>query len=627
MNYEQGQINLNSISLMLAITFLALFNGGFDNQIIYFVLLLLIGQSLLLTKSNEKNIDINFAHPFIYLLLLLIWSFVSVFWSLNPHRTLVEFLQLISYALAFLLVIQLDQFNIFKLGRIIAINGVLIALFGISMYLFINPARIQGTFTNPNPFGIYLAMIFCYMWGYFLREPNRWLIISSLLILTSLALTGSRGSFISLAISLPLLFLGMNRKQQIVGIGRTVLTIVSSLLLTNLVMFAAPLLQQRFPQRELFQFLTRPESIIATSGAGRLAFWKVALKLVASNPFIGYGLGTHYLAYPMQYTGNQWYSRFTHNHYLQIAVELGIIGLVLFSGFLLTGLKAVRIKLRENQYPVYYPGILAALATFLIHIAIDFSWNFPAVTILFFSLAGVAIGGENYYHSLVVNRFSFQKIILIFLLVLTVWQFSASLVYRQAAIISAKNDVIHSISVYEKANMYYPINPTAFSFTSEHYLLLYRETGETIYLDKALSNAKQAVALSPTDGGLQNSLGNIYQYLGDVDKAEEHLIIGVKYAAYRLEIYLDLAWFYIQQQRFHDAEMVLLAGLELKEAALKSSLRDKDKVIENVVTLHLLLARIYQDAGQDSLADIHNNAAKKLGKDHPVVQQFFSNTI
>ena len=152
---QKSVLSLPAIALMLALFLLPLFDAGFDHHVIYWVLFLLLAVSIFIVYREKWNLNIDLHEPLLWYLLFIIWGGISIFWSINPHRTLVEFLQLVVYGLVFFLALNLNEDNTFRVGRIAFIAAVGIALFGISEYLFLTSGRIQSTFTNSNPLGIY----------------------------------------------------------------------------------------------------------------------------------------------------------------------------------------------------------------------------------------------------------------------------------------------------------------------------------------------------------------------------------------------------------------------------------------------------------------------------------------
>lgn len=622
---QKSVLSLPAIALMLALFLLPLFDAGFDHHVIYWVLFLLLAVSIFIVYREKWNLNIDLHEPLLWYLLFIIWGGISIFWSINPHRTLVEFLQLVVYGLVFFLALNLNEDNTFRVGRIAFIAAVGIALFGISEYLFLTSGRIQSTFTNSNPLGIYLVMLFFMGWSYYLRRPNYWLISGCIILLVALALTGSRGAFICFFLTIPFLFLGLTRTALYKGIGKTVICIVLALIITQGIMIIAPYLQET-AGRYLLVFLTRPESFITSSGAGRLAFWEVAGKLAINEPFKGYGLGTFHLAYYLEYANNQWYSRFAHNHYLQVLAELGIVGFILIIGFLVACGKKVWQRIKRGGVPYYFPGLLAAMAAFLIHIGGDFSWNFPGSAVIFFAAAGTAVG-TFIDQDIAVKKIKHHYVIavLILFLLLSVWQFSTNMMYREGIVLESQGNIYEATLVYDKANSFYPINSMGYYFASRNYLQLAQKNDNPDLLDNALDCAQKSVKLSPVDGKLHNNLGKIYWQMGNMDKAEHHLMLAVKYAAYRLDMFLDTGWFYFQQKRMEDAKLILLKGLKLEEAAVTNatSKEDKEMVKAQLLQMHLILGQIYLHEDEPELLNYHMKEARKLDKEHPAVKQYF----
>lgn len=622
---QKSVISLPAFTLMLTLVFLPTLDAGFDHNVIYWVLFLLLAVSLFIIYMEKWNLNIDLREPLLWYSLFIIWGGISIFWSLNPHRTLVEFLQLVCYGLVFFLALNLDDDNIFRVGRIAFIAAVGIALFGISEYLFLTSARIQSTFTNPNPLGIYLVMLFFMGWSYYLRRPNYWLISGCIILLVALALTGSRGAFICFFLTMPFLFFGLTGTALYKGISKTVMCIVLALLITQGIMVFAPYLQE-IAGRHLLLFLTRHESFLASSGVGRLAFWEVAGRLAINEPLKGYGLGTFHLAYYLEYTNNEWYARFAHNHYLQVLAELGIVGFILIIGFFVACGKKVWQRIKKGVVPYYFPGLLAAMVAFLIHIGGDFSWNFPGSAVIFFAVAGTAVGAVK-DQDIDVKKIKYPYVIavLIVFLLLSVWQFSANMMYRKGVILESQGNIYEATLVYDKANSFYPINSMGYYFASRNYLQLAKENNNPDFLDNAIDCAQKSVKLSPVDGKLHNNLGKIYWQMGNLDNAEYHLMLAVKYAAYRLGMFLDTGWFYFQQERMEDAKLILLKGLKLEEAAITSanSEEDQEMIKAQLLQMHLILGQIYFNEDEPELSDYHMQEVKKLDIKHPVVKQYF----
>lgn len=120
----------------------------------------------------------------------------------------------------------------------------------------------------------------------------------------------------------------------------------------------------------------------------RWSYWKVGLIMWFHNFFTGVGLGNFALAYPhYQYIGAGDVKE-CHNGYLQILCETGILGGIFFLFFILTILYKIArcVKENRNYYSIVWSiGILA----FLIHAGLDIHFSHPSLVTYF--IIGLAI--------------------------------------------------------------------------------------------------------------------------------------------------------------------------------------------------------------------------------------------
>ncbi|UMZ73504.1 O-antigen ligase family protein [Natranaerofaba carboxydovora] len=623
---SSNQVSLPAFALMITLALLPLLDGGFDHNVMYWVLFLLLIVSLITFTTNKINILIDLYHPLFWYVLFFLWCGISIIWSLNPHRTLVEFLQLGIYGLVFMLALTLSEDNVYRVARIIVITGFGIALFGISEYLIISTGRIESTFTNSNPLGTYLLLIFLLLWGYNLKRSNVLLYLPSIIILSALFLSGSRGAFISLALSLPFVLIGARDKRELFSsVLKTIICFVLAVMLTHGIMAVAPYVQGVVSDegRQFVEHVTRADSFVARSGAGRLEFWKVGARLGASEPILGHGLGTFYTAYFLEYVDGRWFSRFAHNHYIQMMAENGLVGLFLFMGFIFSIFRGAVYKYIQRKDSIYFAGIVAAMVAFLIHIGAEFSFNFPGAAVIFFAAAGVMCrninwGDMNIRNATMINLsfisnnarkirnlltdkyigYKFVSVMLMFLLILTAWQYTGTIIHERGVSYEDEGELYKAAETYDIANTIYPIDSEVYSYASNAYWQLYKKTENESdtekFLNKSLSRLEQAVELSPVDSVLQNILADTYKEAGYYDKAEKHFQYAVDYAGFRIEMYLHLALFYLEQDQTQNAKEVLIEGLEIKEDARDSarSSEEAEGVESNIVLMKALLENL-----------------------------------
>jgi len=594
-----NNVTLPAVALMLAVVFLSLFDAGFDNNAVHGVLFILTIATVFTALRYMLPLQLSVDQPLFWYALFFAWAGISIFWSINMHRTLVEFLQLSSYGLTFLLAATLNKDNIIRVGRIILITGLGVALFGLSQYLLLDSSRIESTLTNSNMFGIFMLMLFLIGWGYYLRLPNRYLAVVCVIFLVALALSGSRGSFVTLGLALPLLFIGINRSNLKLAVFKTASCLVIALLITWGVMHAAPYMQGLVAgSTAITAFLTTKSTDFSQSGVIRFAFWETGFRVAQHAPITGTGLGTFSLAYFIDYMEELYFSRFAHNHYIQTLTELGLIGVIILGGFLITTARKTWLLIREKTYPAFFPGIIAASIAFLVHIGGDFTWNFPANSVVFFIMAGVIAGMSNKTDHGSGKMKIIGLIIVSFLILgLSGWQLAANLIYRHGVNHEARGDFATAAEIYDRANRFYPINSMAFSFAGNSYYRLAQKQEDRGLFEKALERAEKAVELSPVDATLHNRLGRLYWQKGNLEKAEEHLTTAADHALYRLGYVVDLSYFYLDQKRYAEAEEVIKEGLEIKETAIKRQRSDEDRErVENQVAT---LQQLYEQIGSD----------------------------
>lgn len=393
-------------------------------------------------------------------------------------------------------------------------------------------------------------------------------------------------------------------------------------------MFIAPIIQENLGlELNILNSLIRPGTLTGSSLIGRLEFWKVAFKVFLSKPLNGYGIGTFFTTYFMGYGGNRWFSRFVHNHYLQIVTELGIIGIIFFSVFTIFIFINIYKQFKSKKYSIILPGATAAIVGFLIHIGMDFSWNFPGVTVIFFWILGMAIGkSEEPIFLLKEKTLSYKiiNIVLCFLLVVNVWHLVSSNLYSKGIEYADANNIEKSNKLLQLTNKIYPINSIGFKLESDNYLQMYYETNNLDYLNKGIYLMEHSITLAPLDVDLHSRLGKLYLQSGDLEKAEENLEIAVKYNIYSMNIYIDLANFYSSQDRYHEVEEILLLADSRKDHFIKSASSDeKNHAVFEASTVNSYLYILYKNIGDNENMKIQVEELYAMAEEYPFLKDYY----
>ncbi len=116
--------------------------------------------------------------------------------------------------------------------------------------------------------------------------------------------------------------------------------------------------------------------LLSVSGNGRSEYWHVAGGMVRDEPLLGAGAGA-FERHWLEQRPTSFYARDAHNLYLETLAELGPIGLLVLVATLALPLVGLRRARRR--------GLAAAAAgayvAFLVHAAVDWHWEVPAVTV------------------------------------------------------------------------------------------------------------------------------------------------------------------------------------------------------------------------------------------------------
>jgi O-antigen ligase len=198
-------------------------------------------------------------------------------------------------------------------------------------------------------------------------------------------LSGSRGGMLAIIAELLILaVLTVKQKRSLrtaIGIG-VFLTIVFALL----VWIGGGELSQRIASVGL------SHSEISTDT--RIAINRDGLRMFLKRPVLGWGLGTFPVVYPQFRT---FYTNFfvnqAHNDYLQLLVEMGLLGFGTMLWFLLTLYTRAVKKMGNWNGEISGATTLACvlgLSGILVHSAVDFNLQIPANAALFYVLCTIA---------------------------------------------------------------------------------------------------------------------------------------------------------------------------------------------------------------------------------------------
>ena len=207
-----------------------------------------------------------------------------------------------------------------------------------------------------------------------------WSLLGSIVLFAALLFCRSRGAWLALGAASMLLFLGFGERLLRPRPARLLVVIVI-LLITGL-------LARSYVRRQ-WQTDVRP------------LIWEATIRMIASRPFLGHGLGTYVAVYP-QYRLPEYYLRpkatnvtnHAHNELLEVAAEQGLVGLI--ATLWLWGM-AIRCRLRAGRQSDGYErratlGLLAAMLVLMLHSLVDVDLRYLPNQSLLWLLMGLLVG-------------------------------------------------------------------------------------------------------------------------------------------------------------------------------------------------------------------------------------------
>jgi O-Antigen ligase len=132
------------------------------------------------------------------------------------------------------------------------------------------------------------------------------------------------------------------------------------------------------------------EARVNLASPDRTGALRAALRLVAQHPLTGTGPGQADLRWKGHDHGSQLYA-YVHNEYLQVAAELGLVGLVLVAVLLVAIMRLLWRARPTGPADATWAGVVAAAAAFAVHSGFDFVWHLPAIVLTVTLLVGLVL--------------------------------------------------------------------------------------------------------------------------------------------------------------------------------------------------------------------------------------------
>lgn len=313
---------------------------------------------IVLSIFYAKDFKIN--KNLIYLFVFVFYVLVQILYTINVSDTISRF---IMFAMYFLLIffctsIEYNEREIKFLNRMFAYSSI-IASISILFWGFFEEGRLtihinSNTREDENQFcGYFLVGTV-----FFIKNivEKRRIFISSICVVLFLfiaLLTGSRGGILAIALAVItyLLFYSKSDKNKLkkLFIG-LIIGILILILISNLLKFLSPEIAQRFSLKNVQE----------SGGTGRTDIWKYYLNVFDESPALrkifGYGSGTVL----------NLHEKVPHNNWIQLLIENGIVGEIIFVLLIISFLKTAYKNNNIYLFSVLigYIGLTISLSLF-----------------------------------------------------------------------------------------------------------------------------------------------------------------------------------------------------------------------------------------------------------------------
>ncbi len=253
--------------------------------------------------------------------------------------------------------------------------------------------RVYSFFNNPNVLGEFLVMTIpltlAVIWGK-QRQTHKVLFLFVLIMMAAcMVFTWSRGAWLGVFFALALFLVIMDRRWVLAGV---------------LLLVLAPVLLTLSGNTAILQRLLSIGNTADTSTAYRVSIWQASIKIIRDFWVSGIGIGqeAYKSVYPVYALSGADFALHSHNLYLQVWVEMGIIGITSLFAVILMFVKQVFSKKvmmnrKTDSCAKIVVALGAALLGFLLQGLTDYVWYNYKILMIFWIVVALGISGVNLF--------------------------------------------------------------------------------------------------------------------------------------------------------------------------------------------------------------------------------------
>jgi tetratricopeptide (TPR) repeat protein/O-antigen ligase len=569
--------SLNSytyIYLLLSVFFSAFAHGAvtLDIQALIYISILIFCVIRLLTLFQSNTLKIYGTFTDRSIILLVLYTIVSYLLSYYRYAT-----ELYLYQLSACLVLFYFSINEFnedhKRQRFLlwlVLGGSLFAFFGLVItsgellgYRIFSKGfyNISLFFVNRNHYAGFLELILPFAFAFALVHKGEKRILFyfiSAVIGVAVLFSLSRGGALALAGGMVffIVMLLRHRKQYLVPFIIMILCMVILALWLGI----TPLLQR-------ISTLQDPQ----LAGQGRLIYWTGTVNMITHNPWTGSGLGTFRYVFPRFQPAevSQLAVTHAHNDYLELAAEMGLIGLFVvlaIIGFLLVRSLNVLSRLSDTKKRIFAIAAVSSFISLLIHSFFEFNIHIFSNALLFTMIMAILVSLVNSVDQdrthVILKRKSRVAVITIFIICFLIAIYSVGAIFF-GNYFYKKSRTFFKIGEYDAAMTAIASAVTCVADNADYHAFAgdimmqkaygARDSIKLKYTQFALNHYQKALADCPVSSYFYSKLAFTCQRLGQKEETRKMLEKAITYAPVASFNYYNLGVYYLQQNQVQQA--------------------------------------------------------------------------
>ncbi len=326
---------------------------GYFSEIAFFSVNLILFAGVAFMIGLKRELTVSWVHLIIFVFVAGYW--IAVLYAVDVEQAILEAGRVSGLLPLSLLIMMIPDDRLARLYRIWPWIGALLTIAGIMLGLERN-GRLESTFDYANALAIILLVNIGVCLLSYLQERR----ITHAVLLT------------------------VNAVGLLLTFSRSVWATIGLAHLCSLVIALAIRGDRLF-------FWQRVSSIQSKTSEFqiRLVYWRDSLGMIRDHWWGGGGGGGWSVLLPL-YRSQDYYVKYVHNHFVQVTLDIGIFGLLVFAVWLafFYWSAIVRLVRANNENSLWTKGALLLVTVMVLHAGFDFDLTYPY---LFGMLIGLTV--------------------------------------------------------------------------------------------------------------------------------------------------------------------------------------------------------------------------------------------